>query len=181
MFNYYFVIVAIVVVLFVVAMLYIGKRKKQKAQILRSHSQRALAQDVEGLRNRFGMGRGAMRRAHAGGGAGEVQRIDERTEGLNERGEAPPPYNPGSKPPSIRSDDGVAVREVDVSRPGTRDGQMVELNTIEPQRQDPPGYHEEANRNTNMNNVGDESWADLDMARPAPAVTAPPRRDVSSE
>ena len=67
MFNYYFIIVAIVVILFVITMLYIGKRKKQKAAIMRSNSQRALAQDVEGLRNRFGMGRGAMRRAHAGG------------------------------------------------------------------------------------------------------------------
>ncbi|KAH7351127.1 hypothetical protein BKA65DRAFT_253025 [Rhexocercosporidium sp. MPI-PUGE-AT-0058] len=178
MFNYYFIIVAIVVVLFVLTMLYIGKRKKQKAAILRSNSQQALAQDVEGLRNRFGMGRGAMRRAHAGG-AGEVQRTDERTEGLDERGEAPPPYRPGSKPPSLRSHDGVAVREV--SRPGTRDGETVELNTIRTPGQDPPGYHEEMNRNGRTDSGGNESWVDLDMARPAPAVTAPPRRDISAE
>ncbi|KAK0102415.1 hypothetical protein ONS95_006035 [Cadophora gregata] len=188
MFNYYFIIVAVVVVLFVLTMLYIGKRKKQKAAIMRSNSQRALAEDVEGLRNRFGMGRGAMRRAHAGGlGSGEGRGaawLDERTEGLNERGEAPPPYRPGSKPPSLRSNDGVAVMEVSGdSRPGS--GQPVEMNTIERPTptlgQDPPGYHEETNRNENRNNGGTESWADLEMTRPAPVVTAPPRRDTSTE
>ncbi|PVH89292.1 hypothetical protein DL98DRAFT_99006 [Cadophora sp. DSE1049] len=189
MFNYYFIIVAIVVVLFVITMLYIGKRKKQKAAIMRSNSQRALAQDVEGLRNRFGMGRGAMRRAHAGGmGVGDVRGpgVDERTEGLNERGEAPPPYRPGSKPPSVRSSDGVAVREVS-SREGA--GQAVEMDTIARPTptpgQDPPGYHEDTNGNGNGNGVGNnggnESWADLEMTRPAPAVTAPPRRDTSTE
>ncbi|KAH7399950.1 hypothetical protein BKA64DRAFT_470051 [Cadophora sp. MPI-SDFR-AT-0126] len=189
MFNYYFIIVAIVVILFVITMLYIGKRKKRKAAIMRSNSQRALAQDVEGLRNRFGMGRGAMRRAHAGGlgtgvgdgrGAGAV----ERTEGLNERGEAPPPYRPGSKPPSLRSSDGVAVREVPSRE---RDGgeQAVEMDTIvrptPTSGQDPPGYHEEINGNGTANNGGNESWADLEMTRPTPAVTAPPRRDTSTE
>jgi len=185
MFNYYFIIVAIVVILFVITMLYIGKRKKQKAAIMRSNSQRALAQDVEGLRNRFGMGRGAMRRAHAGGlgpGVGERRGVDERTEGLDELGEAPPPYIPGDKPPSLRSSDGVAVRQVR-SREGDeeRGGQAVEMDTIArpvpTHGQDPPGYREETNRNANLNgnNGRNETWDDLEMTRPTPAVTARPR------
>ncbi|CZT02821.1 uncharacterized protein RAG0_09823 [Rhynchosporium agropyri] len=175
MFNYYFIIVAIIIILIILAMLYYGKRKKQKAALMRSNSQRALAEDVEGLRNRFGMGRGAMRRAHHGvaGGAGdERQRNELRAEGLDERGEAPPPYNAGSKPPSLRSGEGVDVRQFER---GT--GHVVEMSGLPSARQDPPGYGQE----TGVNGSGSGSWSELDMARPGPVVMAPLRRDGTTD
>lgn len=174
MFNYYFVIVAVVAVIFVLAVFYIGKRKKQKAAMLRSNSRAALARDVEVFRNRFGMGRGAIRRTQGGGG--EVHTPDERTEGLNERGEAPPPYNPGSKPPSIRTNDGISAREVSSGGGGV--AETVELNTIDVPRQDPPGYHEETNAGTD-NERRSFGGEDAVVARPATAVTAPPTRTGS--
>lgn len=80
-------------------------------------------------------------------------------EGLNERGEAPPPYVPGTKPPSLRSNDGVAVP----SPAGDADedvelGDMRRENVSPPQ---PPGYDQHAN---------DGRFAPVQ--RPATAITA---------
>ncbi|KAL2071302.1 hypothetical protein VTL71DRAFT_12537 [Oculimacula yallundae] len=179
-FNFYFIIVAIVIIIFILSMLYLGKRKKQKAALMRRNSQRALAEDMEGLRDRFGMGRGGMRRAHAGGGGSDARRGRmEGLEGLNDVGEAPPPYRPASKPPSLRSGDAVGVREIERSE--TREGQVVEMNTMSTEaamtRQDPPGY----GHDMSANGGGNARWEDMDMARPAPAVTAPPRRNGSTD
>lgn len=166
MFNYYFIIVAAVVLAAVLTLLYVGKRRKQKALLMRSNSQAALARDVEGLRHsRVGGTRAALRRVHIGAGA---HTGPERTEGLDERGEAPPPYNAGSKPPSIHAGDGV--REVEPSR--TREGpQGVEMNRMASPRHDPPGYQDEA-----TNNDGGFREVDLGMARPTAAVIASARR-----
>lgn len=122
MFNYYFLIIAVVAVLFCICILYVGRRKKQKAALLRSQSQRALATDVAGFRARFSNRPGRTNGGSYGGGRPRLDRV----EGLDERGEAPPPYVPGAKPPSLRSTDGFpaatessadAIELGDMSRP----------------------------------------------------------------
>lgn len=166
-FNYYFVIVAIAALAAVLILILIGRRKKQRA-LMRSSGQVALARDVEGLRHqRFGGPRAAMRRVHIGGGMAHMEPA--RTEGLDELGEAPPPYNAGLKPPSISAGVADGVREV--SPAGDREG-GVELTSMPTPRRDPPGYHEDRTNNAGSGGFED---VDLDMRRPAPAVTAPAR------
>jgi hypothetical protein len=115
---------------------------------MRSQSQRALARDVEGWRTRFRAGRG--------NGTG---REEEREEGLDERGEAPPPYAPGSKPPSIRSE------RRSMNGPSGNSGEEVELRSMDTVN-NPPGYHEAARG-------GMEE--DDDITRPRTAVMASER------
>lgn len=105
---------------------------------MRSQSQRALARDVEGFRNRFGNLRGRAGASIYGSGA-----RSDREEGLDERGEAPPPYVPGSKPPSVRNGDGVELG--DMSRESMHQ---------------PPGYNEHMEE------------GDLSVRRPDAVVTA---------
>jgi hypothetical protein len=149
--------VAVAAILLCICIFWIGRRKKRKAALLRYHGQHALARDVEGWRNRFGVGRA--------GGSSNTLHGNGRVEGLNERGEAPPPYVPGSKPPSIRSGDG--------RRPSSSSGhtgmQDVELRNIGRNGNGvgPPGYHE----HTTLGNGDDTS----DIRRPNPAVTASDR------
>lgn len=57
---------------------------------------------------------------------------------MNERGEAPPPYVPGSKPPSIRSIERRQSTSAEHAR--TQD---VRLGNINRSGNDPPGYHEQ--------------------------------------
>jgi len=87
---------------------------------------------------------------------------DDVEEGLDERGEAPPPYVPGSKPPSIRSGD--AARPSRSS--GNRGGEAVELRTMARTADGPPGYHEHPIV---------ASDGDVGIARPDTAVTASER------
>lgn len=81
----------------------------------------------------------------------------QRVEGLDERGEAPPPYVPGSKPPSIRTED--------LRRPSTSNshmqGQTVELRRMSAAA-NPPEYHENVR----------ESEEPAGVTRPDTAVTA---------
>lgn len=90
---------------------------------------------MAGFRARFG-NRAVRTGAGSYGGAPRADRV----EGLNERGEAPPPYVPGMKPPSLRSTDGVAA-----PIPSAEAGEDVELGDMrrEPVPQ-PPGYDEHA-------------------------------------
>jgi hypothetical protein len=157
-FHYYFLIIAIVAILFCLCLLYVGRRKRRKAAIMRSNSQRALARDVEGFRTRL---RG---RTGLGWNNGPTQRNrSDLEEGLDERGEAPPPYVPGTKPPSLRSVEGVR-------RPSTssehRVGEAVELRPMSRDVEHPPGYHEHQDL---------ASGGDVGIARPDTAVTASDR------
>lgn len=132
----------------------ISRRKKRKAAQLRSHGQRALARDVEGFRARLGRG-------WPGTGNAGVNTRDERDDGLDERGEAPPPYVPGSRPPSLRSGDEVRPSLGSENRMGNE----VELRNMNDTRglKEPPGYHE---------NTGSTDPA---IARPATSITASER------
>lgn len=119
---------------------------------MRHRGQTALARDVAVFRTRFGRGRAtAPRRA---------QDTERRNEGLDERGEAPPPYMEGGKPPSI-SAGAVGHQEVDVS---VHSGEGVELRPMSSGNgrvPEPPGYLERS-----------ELGAETDMARPTAAVIA---------
>jgi hypothetical protein len=122
---------------------------------MRSNSQRALARDIEGF-GRFGR---TMGRTGLGWPTSATQRNrNDIEEGLDERGEAPPPYVPGSKPPSLRD----VERE---RRPNSSSehsaGEAVELRPMNGEVEHPPGYNEHS---PSENNVG--------ITRPDTAVTA---------
>lgn len=79
--NYYFLLLAILILIFFLVYHTIARRRKRKIAQLRSTGQTALARDLEswpGSRARAGARRGTA--------------PSDREEGLNERGEAPPPY-----------------------------------------------------------------------------------------
>ncbi|PQE18266.1 hypothetical protein CJF32_00007999 [Rutstroemia sp. NJR-2017a WRK4] len=107
-FNYYFVIIALFVLIVFAVIFFVSRRRRQKAVLLRNNGQSALARDVQSFaefRQRFGprrVGAGlmGMTRGPVNGGV-----YRERQEGLDERGEAPPAYVEGDKPPSLRSVD----------------------------------------------------------------------------
>ncbi|KAH8796663.1 hypothetical protein BGZ57DRAFT_864507 [Hyaloscypha finlandica] len=125
---------------------------------MRSNSQRALARDVEGFR-RFGR---TMGRSGLGWPTSTTQRIrSDVEEGLNERGEAPPPYVPGTKPPSLRS---VERERRESSSSEHIVGEAVELRPLSKDVEHPPGYHEHPT-----------SEAGTGVARPDTAVTASER------
>jgi len=151
-FNYYFLIIAVVAVIFCLGVLYFGRRRRRKQALLRSSGRHALARDVEGWRGRFGVGR-------IGGSSNHIHRIG-REEGLDDRGEAPPPYVPGSKPPSIRTHDG--------RRPSTSSRhQDMELESMMRDGIRLPDYHEHADL---------RSGEDItDVRRPETAITASER------
>ncbi|PBP20551.1 hypothetical protein BUE80_DR008666 [Diplocarpon rosae] len=160
-FNYYFIIVAVVFVVFLLGIMYIGQQRKQKAAMMWSGSQAALARDVDGLRARPGVTMPTRRTRH------------QTTEGLDDEGEAPPPYHAESKPPSVRTTDGVGSREVAAGN-GEAPEQAA-LSTLARPRPDPPGYHEAMARGCTAQNEGPLE-GDLGMARPVPLGTAPAER-----
>jgi hypothetical protein len=121
----------VVAVLFCICILYVGRRKKQKAALLRSQSQRALATDVAGFRARFGNRPGRTNGGSYGGGRPRLGRV----EGLDERGEAPPPYVPGAKPPSIGSAEGLPT----ATGPSADGVELEEMNISQSVHQ-PPLY-----------------------------------------
>ncbi|TEY74834.1 hypothetical protein BOTCAL_0069g00310 [Botryotinia calthae] len=136
-YNYYFVIVAVFVVIVFFLLLYITQRRKRKALLIRHNGQNALARDVQSFadfRTRFGprrVGAGVM--GMTMGTMGTMGADRERQEGLDERGEAPPAYVEGDKPPSLRSEDGftmVASREVHANENGASGVPAVEAETI---------------------------------------------------
>ena len=84
---------------------------------------------------------------------------------MDERGEAPPSYVPGSRPPSLSGGDGDEVRPTPGSenRPGD-EPESRGMNDIRAPNE-PPGYHE--------HETGSE--ADIAIARPDAAITTPER------
>lgn len=133
-FHFYFLIIAIAAIAFFLGILYVSRRKKRKAEIMRSNSQRALARDVEGFRS-FGRTRGRM---GLGWPTSTVQgNRSDVEEGLDERGEAPPPYVPGTKPPSLRS---VERERRPSASSGHGVGEVVELQPLGREVEYPPGY-----------------------------------------
>ncbi|KAF2096562.1 hypothetical protein NA57DRAFT_78167 [Rhizodiscina lignyota] len=129
--NYYFAFLAVFVILLFLAIWYIHRRKKKLKAMRASGRTNALARDLDGWTgSRRWMG-GAWR-----GGIGRRDiRTEDREEGLNELGEAPPPYKArdsvigGDRRSGERTENSLTVplRALD------RDGRAV---------MKPPDYHE---------------------------------------
>lgn len=122
---------------------------------MRTRGQRALARDVEGWRARFGVRRPGVYTNHASDTDVE--------DGLDERGEAPPPYVPGSKPPSIGSDE---LRRPNTAVSPPVRAEPVELSNMSP-NSSPPGYSEQFS-------LGSQNTSP-EITRPGPVVTASER------
>lgn len=126
-FNYYFLFLALFGVLLAVFLWWVHKRRKRRKEQMRLSGHNALARDMEGWVNTRRWFHGAWRH-------NEAAAFVRREEGLNEHGEAPPPYEPKS--------DAVAVQNA--AEPRDREsGLAIPLRTlsrdhIEPAS--PPGY-----------------------------------------
>ncbi|KAL8801204.1 MAG: hypothetical protein Q9200_007014 [Gallowayella weberi] len=113
--NYYFLLLALLIILLGILYLLFARRQRQKIAQRRQNGQRALARDLEhwgGGGGPWGPGRFRMPRTHHG-----TRQGPRREEGLDERGEAPPPYIP-KEPEQTYAGDGAA-REIplqDLSR-----------------------------------------------------------------
>ena len=92
-----------------------------------------------------------------------IHDVGERENGLDERGEAPPPYVPRAKPPSIRSTDG---REASTSHSSSI-GEEMELGIISTGTSGPPVYHEHIGLDSEGNVAG--------VTSPEAVFTAPER------
>lgn len=104
--NYYFLLLAVLVVVVLVGYYFYARRRRRKIAQLRTRGQSALARDLEGWP-------GWRRGRWAGGDR-------ERLEGLNERGEAPPPYMPRIPQEAIIREDvasGVPLQNLGESKP----------------------------------------------------------------
>ena len=111
--NYYFLLLAVFVIIIIIAYWSIARRRRNRLIRLRDHQQSALARDVETWPGRR-RGVGARWR-----NAGVEPTVEE---GLDERGEAPPPY----------------LKEPEPAHLDTREG--VELHNMPPQEGKPPDY-----------------------------------------
>lgn len=89
--NYYFVFLAILICILLVAGWIIYRRRKREAFRRRYHQQDALARDLDGWTGPRPTGR---RRWGYGNWRTGPDEGSDREEGLNEAGEAPPPYKP---------------------------------------------------------------------------------------
>lgn len=104
--NYYFLLLAVLVVVVLVGYYFYARRRRRKIARLRTRGQSALARDLEGWP-------GWRRGRWAGGDR-------ERLEGLNERGEAPPPYMPRMPQEAMVREDverGVPLQNLGESKP----------------------------------------------------------------
>ncbi|KAI9753343.1 MAG: Protein kinase [Chaenotheca gracillima] len=107
--NLYFLILAGAILLAFLAYWVVHRRKKEKQARSRNTGQRALARDIEGW-----VGQRRWRQGHRWAGTDPGPRMEE---GLDERGEAPPPYQPPAdassttelNPQSNRNTSGQAV------------------------------------------------------------------------
>lgn len=87
-FNYYFLFLALFGALIAIGLWWIHKRRKRQKERMRLSGQNALAQDLDGWVNTRRWMHGRWRQNQTG--------PIRREEGLDENGEAPPPYQPNS-------------------------------------------------------------------------------------
>jgi hypothetical protein len=118
-FNYYFLFLAIGAVIVAISLCWRHRRKEARKQQLRLGGHQALERDIEGWagNRRFMHGRYGQNQASA--------RSRNGAEGLNENGEAPPPYEP--------KNEGMVMVEPAVP--------LRTLSRNEGERIQPPGYN----------------------------------------
>ncbi|KAL8764603.1 MAG: hypothetical protein Q9194_006951 [Teloschistes cf. exilis] len=106
--NYYFLLLALLIILIAIAYLVYARRQRTRIALSRRNGQRALARDLE----RWG---GPYRAAPppTTTTTRASPRSRRREEGLNERGEAPPPYLPKEPEPVYTE---IPLREMGMGR-----------------------------------------------------------------
>ena len=121
--NYYFLLLALLIIIIGIVYLAYARRQRQKVLQSRRNGQRALARDLErwGGGGPWAPGRFRLPRTSP--------RQPRREEGLDERGEAPPPYVPKEPEPAYNGS-GSAV------------GHDIPLQDIHRPDQKPPDYEE---------------------------------------
>lgn len=88
-FNYYWLLLAAFGILLAVIMWWAHRQRRKRKELMRRSGQNALARDMEGWIN-------TRRWFHGSGRMNMTRAFVRREEGLNEHGEAPPPYQPKS-------------------------------------------------------------------------------------
>jgi hypothetical protein len=101
--NYYFLLLAVFVFLIIILYLSWTRNRRKRLLQLQNNREDALNRDVHRY-DRYGNNRGWI--PYYGHGRG-FMRHPRREEGLDERGEAPPPYMPDRPPPAAFRDGGV--------------------------------------------------------------------------
>ncbi|MCJ1259258.1 hypothetical protein MMC24_007094 [Lignoscripta atroalba] len=139
--NYYFLLLGVFIVVLIAAYWTLVRRRRRKIARSRNGRQSALARDVEGWPGGRRWAQGRWRTAVAADPTPE--------EGLDERGEAPPPYVPG-QPEAAHPVDG---------RPGNDAGQSIPLQDMSASGGKPPDYE-----------PAPAPDYDIDMTRPAPTM-----------
>ncbi|KAF2706154.1 hypothetical protein K504DRAFT_505114 [Pleomassaria siparia CBS 279.74] len=127
-FNYYFLFLAAFVAIIVVGLWLIHRRRKKRKEQMRLSGQHALARDLDGWVN-------TRRWMHGNWRHNQASAFVRREEGLNEHGEAPPPYQP-------KSDVTVSQGDVEATQDSAR-GLTIPLRALsrdEMERSQPPGY-----------------------------------------
>lgn len=168
--NYYFIFVALAFAVFAAGLLFIVRRRRRAMAVSNMdlhHYQPQRHRQPAIVRTRYWNGRGYFG-GHQGGGWDGGEGL-ERQEGLNEHGEAPPPYLPKrrSEENVVGFGEGVegARDRGDGGGGGAAEGPAVPLQTLS--RQDaglkPPDYDEAAGRGDADGGNGEES----SMMRPS--------------
>ncbi|EON68532.1 hypothetical protein W97_07790 [Coniosporium apollinis CBS 100218] len=100
--NYYFIFVALFLCFIALAFFYFHRRSKLRRERFRNSVQNALARDLDGWVYTRRWVHGSWRPGDSG--------VLRREDGLNEHGEAPPPYAPAAETGHAAGVDGVDVR-----------------------------------------------------------------------
>ncbi|KAF2449485.1 hypothetical protein P171DRAFT_480565 [Karstenula rhodostoma CBS 690.94] len=126
-FKYYWLILALFGVLVTLSLWWINRRRTKRKERMRLSGRNALARDMEGWVNTRRWYHGAWR-------PNETRLFTRREEGLNEQGEAPPPYQPKGDV-TVAQDPATMI--------------SIPLRTLSREQVDagrPPEYHETLNR-----------------------------------
>ncbi|KAI9881619.1 MAG: hypothetical protein M1830_000183 [Pleopsidium flavum] len=127
--NYYFLLIALSIIIILAVLWSIHRRKKKNSARSRNSGHNALERDLEGWMGTRRWGTGGWR--GGGGPRGE--------EGLDERGEAPPPYVPPEPRPTH---DGLVGVDERVDGGHSTAGLSIPLRTLSRDERKPPDYRE---------------------------------------
>lgn len=129
-FNYYFLILAGFGIFVAIGLWWIRRRRKWRKEQMRLSGQNALARDLDGWVNTRRWMHGARRH-------NQTAAFVRREEGLNEHGEAPPPYQPKNEV-TVAQDSAIPAQD-------PASGLSIPLRTLsrdEIQISHPPNYQE---------------------------------------
>lgn len=178
---YLYILVALAIIGIIVVCIWIRKKRK-RATVLTFIDQsgvNALARDVENLipqHHRHRWGPGYWRTGFPG--------VNRNDNGVDDLGEAPPPYSHADKQPAIYSrassteiDDALVRAQTEASNTA---GPVNDIPLYTLQSQHPPSYYDLADGTTTRPGASPNTVNDI-PARPSAAVTAIHRNETSIE